>query len=210
MDGRFTGERVLIVASGPSARKQDVERFEAAGFRTIAVSDSYRLCSAPDIIYSCDGHWWAEHIEAVEQTASKEKCWTQDYLAAKNHSINWIKAVSEPGLSLIPERIHSGENSGYQAINVAAVNGATFIGLLGFDMKRAAGKAHWFGDHPTDKGFVNPGDARMKSWCKNFDTIMPSAMIKNIAIVNFTRSTALTCFPIVSIEEFLCQPHTSP
>jgi len=90
--------------------------------------------------------------------------------------------------------INSGNNSGYQAINLAYHMGAKNIFLVGFDMKN--GGKHWHGCHPDDWG--NSEDA--SGWAKNFDKLAEDLDFMGVNVVNCTVDTALTCFKQDTIE----------
>lgn len=95
--------------------------------------------------------------------------------------------------------IHWGGNSGYQCINLAYLWGARRIVLLGFDMQRTDGKAHWFGDHPQGLHNNSPYD----KWLRNFDRLAADLKAEGVEVINATRKTALRCFPFASIDEAL-------
>lgn len=102
-------------------------------------------------------------------------------------------------LSEWPNGVGTGQNSGFQAINIAYLAGAHRVLLLGFDMQSRDGKAHWFGDHPI---------ATQESWF--------SAFLQNFArlarflpagfeIINCTPGGALNCFPRMPLDEALAR-----
>jgi hypothetical protein len=89
-----------------------------------------------------------------------------------------------------PRAITLGGNSGHQALNLACIQGASKVILLGYDMKpRADGIRHWHGDHNNELLQTNP--VEYKNWCNNLKAAMP--LIK-IPVINCTRDTALECF----------------
>lgn len=85
-------------------------------------------------------------------------------------------------------------NSGAGAIALAAHFGATRIILLGYDCQKTEGKAHWHGDHP--RGLGNAGS--VAKWPAQFQKLAQD--YRGLDIVNATRHTALTCFPLVQLE----------
>jgi len=114
--------------------------------------------------------------------------WTQDERAWVKYGINRIEGTFKPGLGM--DKIHYGGNSGYQAINLAYLWGASRIILLGYDMQKTDGKTHWHGDHP--KGLhKNP---IMLSWIKSFNRLADDLKDKSVEVVNATRTTALEAF----------------
>ena len=89
----------------------------------------------------------------------------------------------------------SGSNSGYQAINLAYLLGATRIILLGFDMSNHSGLSHFFGDHPDE--FAGGSDP--KRFIAGVNTIKPEDY--GIEIINCSRVTELDAFPRMSLED---------
>jgi hypothetical protein len=101
-----------------------------------------------------------------------------------------------PGLSERDGVLHAGRNSGYQAINLAYLMGATRIGLLGYDMQ---GGGHFFGRHP--KSLRQNSDYSV--FRAAFRTIQPHEY--GIEIWNCTRDTGLDAFPCRSLESVLSE-----
>lgn len=93
--------------------------------------------------------------------------------------------------------LHYGDNSGYQAINLAYLLGATKIVLLGYDMQMTGGKAHWHTDHQKP---LNAGGSDLEHWAKLFPQLAIDLAQEGIEVVNCTRETALTCFKRQTIE----------
>jgi hypothetical protein len=109
--------------------------------------------------------------------------------------INQLTSLDLPGLSRQPGVIHRGSNSGYQAVNLAYLLGATRIILLGFDMMMTGSSRHWFGAHPP--GMEVASDYR--DFANKFKSIRPSDY--GIEIWNCSRRTALDQFPIYNLDE---------
>ena len=103
--------------------------------------------------------------------------------------------VAQKGLAADPDYVHSGGNSGYQAINLALHLGATRIVLLGYDMHCHSGKSHWFGDHP--EGFVS--NIKFERFIAAYRSIKPEQY--GIEILNCSRETALDAFPRHNLED---------
>lgn len=98
--------------------------------------------------------------------------------------------------------IHFGGNSGYQAINLAFLFGATRIILLGFDMKKDGEKVHFFGNHPYHKRKnEGPNEGTMRRWVHNFASLAADLKQEGVEVINATRSTALDCFPKQALEQ---------
>lgn len=110
--------------------------------------------------------------------------------------IKCLKGVTgKYGLSREQGTVHTGHNSGFAAINLAYLLGATRIILIGYDMMLHGGKRHWFGDHP---GRLNAA-SNYQQFMTALATIKPADY--GIEIWNCSRKTALTCFPIHDLDE---------
>lgn len=191
---QWPDETVVIIASGPSLLETDVELCRGK-MRCIAVNDNWRLAPWADVLYACDVRWWVHHKGVPEFTGEK---WTCDPRArAQFKELNCVPGKFLPGLSFNPAMIHTGRNSGYQAINLAVLFGAKRILLLGFDMQKTGGKAHWFGPH--DSALV--ATSGYDGFIQCFRTIPPLIKGRGIEIINCTRETALSMFPRMAIEE---------
>jgi len=141
--------------------------------------------------------WWTVYSEEVERNFTGE-CWTcADRLRGV---INHVEAVDEPGLGTKPGRIHTGLNSGYQAINLAYMWGAARIILLGYDMQRGPkGESHHHGDHEGNL----PNLGTMPEWGRRMVQLGADLRSHGVEVVNATRRTAITCFERLPIEEAL-------
>jgi len=98
-----------------------------------------------------------------------------------------------------PGEIGSGQNGGFQAINLAAQFGATGIALVGFDMQILK-KVHWHGNHPSP--LRNPDRDRLVVWREKLDAKAPALAQRGIDVVCCSPS-ALRAFPQMTIEQML-------
>lgn len=196
-------DTVICIASGPSLTQEDVDYCRGKG-RVFVVNDNYLKAPWADVLYAADGpassaDWWAHHLEKIKQIFTGA-CWTVDFSAAKNYGLNHI-AMTNDVWSNVPGVIATGGNSGFQAINLAAVHPdhppPARIILLGYDMGVAAdGRKHWFGDHP---GGLNR-TSNYEKWRDNFRKAVPHM---RIPVINCSRETALDCFPREKLEDVL-------
>jgi hypothetical protein len=144
-------------------------------------------------LYACDGAWWRVHLDAVLATFTG-KLWTQDKGYQEDARFNYVE--SRPGSGLAEDALIQGDNSGYQAINLAKIRmNADIVLLLGYDMQGRG--THWFGRHDGSKGLstsTNYGDL-----CGHFNKMHPERY--GLQVLNMTRTTALECFPRITLEE---------
>lgn len=158
----------FCIASGPSLTRADCDK--TVGHYVIAVNNSWQIAPHANAVFASDYDWWQVHGSSVpaqmEQWASH---------AARP---NYIK--HENGLS-----------SGGCAILLAAKKGYKQIGLLGYDCSIEHG-AHWHGDHSGT--LSNPDDVIIRRWFGQFARLSEDMKVAGVRVVNFSRSTALSCF----------------
>jgi hypothetical protein len=114
--------------------------------------------------------------------------------------VRLINTAHEPGLSRDPTTLHTGGNSGYQAINLAYLLGASIIVLLAYDMRRSSGAVHWHGEHRTLR---NPSEQTLVKWVRNFDALAEDLDRDGVPVINCTLGSALRCFPRARLDEVL-------
>jgi len=146
-------------------------------------------------MYACDDHWFDAKIHDVNKCFFGE-VWTQSERAARKYKLNVMQGISAKGLGR--DKIHFGNNSGYQAINLAYLFGAQRIILFGFDMKTNAGKVHFFGNHSYHKQGQGPNDSTFARWRHNFIELASDLNIEGVEVINATRETTLDMFKRVS------------
>lgn len=104
-------------------------------------------------------------------------------------------------MSLNPLRIHTGANSGFQAVNLSIhLAGPGRRILTGFDMSLAGG-VHWHGPHVG--GLKNPSQETIDGWIAKFKAAVPDLNRAGVEVINCTPGSALDCFPMMNLEEAL-------
>jgi len=194
----------VVAAPGPSLTPEIAQA--CRHLPVIAVNDAARLLPEADVLYACDPSWWMYHAGCPEFAGEK---WSSHGNAAHDNKlatadrfgINLIQGADRPGFSFDPARIHYGDNSGFQAINLAIhrLGGTGRVVLIGFDMRIVAGRRHFFGEHPSALRSTGPGYAM---WCRKFDQaarMLPSGL----EIINCTPGSALRCFPMMDLADAL-------
>lgn len=191
--GRWEGQTVCIIASGPSLTQEQInEAKRQENWRFIAINDAHRLAPFADVLYACDGKWWDMYHSDLQFEGEK---WTQDLRAKRKYGLNWVFGKRAAGLGYAS--VHFGANSGYQAINLAFLWGAKRIVLLGFDCKSTGGQHHWFGQHPKGLTQIQPYEL----WLSNFKQLARDLKNAGVEVINCSPGTALTCFRQASIEK---------
>jgi hypothetical protein len=196
----WSGQTTVILASGPSLTDEQVWAADESKVRLIAInSTAFRRSVFPDVVYAGDFLFYKTHVQQLKLQMPKGNFWTCDRTAAERYQLNWVKGVNALGLGRGP-RIHTNGNSGAQAINLAYLFGCRRILLLGFDMKLGPkGEKHWHLDHPSPlmQGMCF-GD-----WLHKFNFLAVDLKKEGCEVVNCTPGSALTCFPMSTIEKEL-------
>lgn len=198
--GRWDGQTVACLASGPSLTPEDAELCRAAGLRTIVVNTTFRLAPWADVLYSNDEDWFEHHLPEVLGCFSGEKwCGHPSWRHPSVRSIPYDKTAL--GLITDPGRIAWGMNSGAAAMNLALQFGAARILMLGFDQGLGpTGERRWHGRHPEALQNQVPGFGRWRSW---FEQAALDFAALGVEVVNCSRRTSLDCFPRKTICEAL-------
>lgn len=196
---------VIVAASGPSLTKDVAWVARKARwfgqYRIVCANDAYKLFPNGDILYACDEEWWNVHDGAAdfhgERWSShdpKKGSGNDKRKAAERWGLNLVLGHHGAGFSADQSVIHYGHNSGFQAVNLAILKGATKIVLVGFDMREVDGRRHFFGNHPSP--LRNMGDYR--NFIRAFEQATPP-----VPIINATPDSALKCYPMMPLEEAL-------
>jgi hypothetical protein len=178
---------VVCIASGPSLTAEDVEKVRAAEHPVIVTNTTFRLAPWADVLFGMDSKWWKEYHKEVDSVFTGRKLST-------SHASKVYDAESLALCPWFPRSLNSGEG----AILLAMAGGAKRIVLLGYDCQTGE-RMHWHQDHPKPLG----NGASIKKWPKYFAGVAKNASRQGIEILNASRSTALTCFPRVTLEDVL-------
>lgn len=194
--------------------------------RVIAVNDAYLLAPWADVHYAADRRWHAWHTAGIPkpslglsaadvaarwrefagQKAAVE--WGTEYPTPQpnaviaDESVHLIGNLHGPyhgeGLSLDPERIVTGRHSGFQALNLAVLAGATRILLLGYDGGAAPdGRTHWHDGHPVASADISQ---YLRS---SFSAAERQLAEAGVEVVNCSLSSAINSFPKATLAEAL-------
>lgn len=180
----WPGETAVCIGGGPSLMPEDVAWCRGRA-RVIAVNDAYRIAPWADLLYACDAKWWRWHGGVPTFTGLKATLEPAEF-----PGIRRLRRGPLLGLATAPDTLATGRNGGYQAINLAVHLGATRILLLGFDMRRIDGRAHWFGDHPVP----SQPDIHARAMLPCFDSLPGPLAARGVEVLNCTPGSALTVF----------------
>ena len=195
----WTGETVVIVASGPSAGDVPLD-FAKGRARFMAINTSWKLAPWADLLFACDAAWWGNAKGCPEFAGLKV---TVDAHAAKHFPDVRVVRCRKPDDRLVVDDIGTigwGGNSGFHCLNLAVQFGCRKIILVGFDMTIAYG-IHWHGKHPDRLN--NPSNRNVERWRRAVDGAARVIAPLGISVINCSPISALTKYPKMGFEEAL-------
>ncbi len=219
----WRGETVVLIGGGPSLTRDQVEIVRvahAAGkVRAIAINDAYLLAPWADAHYAADSHWHRWHTDGIAmpllglsaaQVGARwaafagQKCTIQNSGGnVTDDAVHMLRNRDFPnngmGLSLDPQVLVTGRNSGFQALNLAILAGGGRDILLGFDGQVGAdGKNHWFGDHPRPTpSAAYPLYRQAMSAAEN------AILAAGVEVINCSPKSAIDSFPKMKLEDVI-------
>lgn len=155
----------------------------------LCVNDSFRRLPNANAACSLDTRWISTRRHELNQyPGEKFLCLRKGAEPYTIDNTEWMEIRSEPGLSLEWPIVHGRVTSGYVALNVAVLLGASRIALLGYDYNPQGG--HWFQEYEwgASRG------AQWQTWGAEFDTMIPQVESLGIEIVNFNPQSSIAAF----------------
>ena len=220
----WAGATVVLIGGGPSLSVQQVALVKAAHeaqkARCIAINDAYLWAPWAEVCYFADSRWWewqttgvakpllglsAEQVRERFIAFAGQKCSIQH--SGDNIHDEAVHILRNKrgqgnhgeGLSRDPTAIMTGKNSGWQALNLAVLAGATTVILLGFDAQPdARGREHWFGAHPSPTPAAFWAEMR-----RAFSAGENDLKAAGVRVLNCSPGSALDNFTKMGLEEAL-------
>ncbi len=209
----------VIIGGGPSLVGYDWHAVQEAQKQgrvyVIAVNDAYRF-GFPNLCLFGDAEWWSMpnrgdgwgHSEALEAFANAGNMVLTCAMPSSAQIeamtacpyMNMIKRGPQSGLSVKPDSLAWGGNTGAAAINLALLMGATAVLLFGYDCK--AGKANEPNWHENPLMPV-PRDGLYEYFTRGFRAIAEAlpTTFPGVPVLNAGPDSDLMCFPKVNKEE---------
>lgn len=224
----FVGETAVLIATGPSITVEQlafIEQHHAAGnCRVFTVNNAYQHVSWTDVHLSCNGTWWQWYYPRSKELRNLPCLkYTWYPKLAEKFNINYISAIVKDGLSTDPTAVHINHGSGPMCINLALHFGIKRLLLIGHDMKFAPdydGKCqkigsksrHFFDEYPkilqhwpsVKVGLSKPGV--LDGLIEVYEKMVPQLKTVGMEIINCTPDSALTTFPMSTLEKELNKP----
>ena len=189
---RWDNETCIVLASGESMSQQVADDARATGFRSIVVNSTFKLAPWADVLYAADALWWEVTRGARDFAGIKVGC---DIDRTIVPGVQYLHFTGVEGFDPTPGCVRTGNNSGYQAVHVAAQAGCARILLCGFDMRGG----HWHERHP--RPLRDHGEGIYGGWIREFNKLAPILERRGVEVINCTPNSALTCFCCMSLDE---------
>jgi hypothetical protein len=172
-----------------------------------------------DVLYFADQKWWEWHRDGIQKswpwvTFTKEevkkrfsdfagqKVTIEHKPMATGPDILWLRNDGSDGLCEKQDGIRTGANSGYQALNIAALSGSKRVLLVGYDMNYQGGRSHAHNGHP-----VKMHESAYHGYAKKFQTLESPLKKLGIEVRNCTPDSRISCFKHEALEQALaCVP----
>lgn len=192
----WIGQTVVVMASGGSLTPEHASK--VTHLPRIVTNATFKMAPGADIVYGSDIYFWRHYTEALDLPGLKVSIEQVPGVAPDlPRQVLYLKNDGQAGISHQPDRLKTGSNSGYAALQIAYLAGASRILLLGFDMRGT----HWHGDHA--RPLTNPGDSQFSKWITAFSGIAPELSARRVEVINCSPTTALTCFRKSRLEDCL-------
>lgn len=192
----WTGETVVIVASGPTAVKHDLYAAVGAA-KFMVINNSWRLAPWADALFACDHAWWKNENGCPDFGGLKI---TSDHLASREYEeIKHVRCSRVTDILNVEadDEIGWGGNSGFGAINLAVKFKAKRIVLVGFDLRIDKGN-HWHGSHPPH--MHNPHNGNVYRWRRAIDAAAKVMEQQGIEVLNCSPVSKLENYPKVEFS----------
>ena len=200
---------VVCIGTGPSLTPEQIVAARRRQFALYACNNAIFMAPDARVLYAVNLAWWDHyHDQIMDFPCSR---WTTNKDAASKYGLNWIAEKNAPGLSTDPMVVHHGHGSGYTMVNLAFLQGAERIILLGYDLKYAAdydGKArqvgssprHYFGEYPSSMQHWPSVQVKDGVHVELLDLYRSVAEQGAVEILNATPDSAIDCFPRINIH----------
>jgi hypothetical protein len=198
VEPEWKGETCYIIGGGPSVNTTDTSYLPGR----IITANEAGLTVRPDadILLFSDMRWWEWNHTRIGLFKGPRIVTSIEIKngPANLHHLKRYTGNQNLGLPLSedPTRL-SGWCSGGRCINLAFLLGAKNIVLIGFDMHEKQGdNFHNMHKAPPIRG------RKTERFIPSIEALVPGLNKHGINVVNCTPGSALTCFPIMTIEEY--------
>jgi len=170
-------DEVWIVARGPSARRFNLQRIRDK--QILGVNTFVLATEVPAAICSADWRWIGSHRNLLSRYEGERyfavSLETHPECAGIPGAV-YLRRGRGQGISETPDTLCLGGNSGYAALNLAVLKGATDIHLIGYDMDPKDGEKYW-------------------QWAPLFRDMLPQLDRLGVRVTNHNPNSFIDAFP---------------
>ena len=196
----WEGHDAYVVGGGPSLRGRDVARLYERGV-VVGVNRAAEFTRC-DATVTVDLKFLRNRREELARWARRHEVYAgvpEDYGEAPIPRVTYVLRVTGAGMSRDPDRVVNGLNSGYVALNVAALKRPARVFLLGFDMTPCyARDMHFHDGYDWDNGASIKYYGR---WADKFVAAAKDLEEMGVEVYNANPRSAVVAFPFVTYEE---------
>lgn len=188
----------VIVGCGPSLTLDQLDK--VSHLKRYGANRSFEF--GVDVVLGCNFEFWDHYWPEIKDLPCDKWTTHPTLKDSRPDGLNWIEGRWEDGISTNPDYIAYHHGSGPQILNLAYHYGVRRFILIGWDMCYRE-KRHYFGeDALTEKHHPRTGpNGELAGLIKEMETINPE--IYGIEIINCTPDSAMTCFPMMPLDEAL-------
>jgi hypothetical protein len=149
-----------------------------------------------DACWFHDGRWFSWHYQSLRDFSGIiAHCAAHKVTQIGTH---YFHRGNPTGIDKRPAYVAPNGNAGFSSINFAYHLGVRRVVLLGYDMRVVEGDSNWHKDHP-----IKYGTLPYPRYLKRAKYVAADALALGLDIINCTPGSAITCWPIMSLEEYL-------
>ena len=203
----------VVIGTGPSLTLKQIEK--VSHLKRFGANRAFEFDL--DVLHGCNYQFW-EHYWPQVKGLRCDKWTTRPELKGKYPGLSYIEERWEDGLSTDPAYICAHHGTGPQVVNLALLYGCETIILIGWDMRypgkisdrEYTEKRHYFGgDVLTENHWPHTSpDGSLGGLIREMETIRPDDY--GIEIINCTPDSAMTCFPMMDLDDCLKEYAPAP
>lgn len=183
----------IIMASGPSLTIEDVDYCRGKG-TVYAVKECHHLAPWADVLYAADTDWWDSFNGVPEFEGRSVTC---SHKSSLDYGLEYVEPKSQWHWSTTQGMVATGGNSGFQAMNLAVLEGAERVILLGFDYGHKEDEdKHWWEDQYKRES----RDSNYYFWNER---LQKAAEFMPVPVLNASVKTSIKCLERVNLRDVL-------
>jgi len=192
----WAGRPAFLIGGGPSLTGFDFERLRGRGI-IVAINDAVRYVPFADVAFTIDTVWLEKRADLLRDFPGEIVAAVPVNYQCPVERARLFRRVNAGGVSAFDDTLFTGGNSGFAALAMAIKRGASPIHLLGYDMTAAG---HWHRGYSWRSRF---GVLQYPKWAVRFASLAGLAQSLGADVINCNRSSAVTAFRHVTIDESL-------